>query len=268
MYKSLLLRFVLKQGGRSGVYLRRQDHDDARPCGREKRLYLVNACRFLSAKPSVITASKFILLNDHSSIFLYCTLMMALRIGRYATWENGPPKTLTASRRRRGVDSVKCIIEKIETHSIIVDWITSPSSTKTPSKTIPKQELSKITRINPSANPRPNACDRVKVIPDGMSTVSTFKEFFSDLTEQYGGRFKKLNAREVEALSTPCENCSKALQRDLKQSTTTAKAAKIARLSDSETKESECVSSRCPSASEAPVSFLHFTYSVFISEIV
>ncbi|KIH65015.1 hypothetical protein ANCDUO_04664 [Ancylostoma duodenale] len=59
--------------------------------------------------------------------------------------------------------------------------------------------------------------------PPSSFQVSTFKEFFSDLTEQYGGRFKK--------------------------------AAKIARLSDysaEQTKESECVSSRGPPASEAP----------------
>ncbi|EYB83488.1 hypothetical protein Y032_0334g2831 [Ancylostoma ceylanicum] len=215
-------RFVVKEGGRSGVYLRRQDHAD------DGKALVPGECVSISVSEA---------------------------IGRSATWENGPPKTLTASRRRRGVDSVKCVIEKIETHSIIVDWITSPSSTKTPPKTIPKQELSKITRIDPSANPRPNTCDRVKVIPDGMSTVSTFKEFFADLTEQYGSRFQKLNAREVEALSTPCENCSKALQRELKQSTATAKAAKIARLSDyspEQTKESECVSSRGPPSSEVP----------------
>ncbi|EPB67871.1 hypothetical protein ANCCEY_13036 [Ancylostoma ceylanicum] len=165
-------RFVVKEGGRSGVYLRRQDHAD------DGKALVPGECVSISVSEA---------------------------IGRSATWENGPPKTLTASRRRRGVDSVKCVIEK----------------------------------------------------------VSTFKEFFADLTEQYGSRFQKLNAREVEALSTPCENCSKALQRELKQSTATAKnlgtgsikAAKIARLSDyspEQTKESECVSSRGPPSSEVP----------------
>ncbi|CAJ0599510.1 unnamed protein product [Cylicocyclus nassatus] len=215
-------RFVVKEGGRSGVYLRRQDHGD------DGKALVPGECVSISISEA---------------------------IGRSATWEGAPPKTLTASRRRRGVGSVKCVIEKIETHSIIVDWITSPSSTRSPPKTIPKNELSKVTRIDPSANPRPSTCDRVKVVPDGLSTVCTFKEFFSDLTQQCADRFKKLIARDDEVLSTPCENCSKALQKDVKQNTTTAKAAKIARLSSSaeQVKEAEANSSQTPISSEAPM---------------
>ncbi|KAK6742185.1 hypothetical protein RB195_009822 [Necator americanus] len=214
-------RFVVKEGGRSGVYLRRQDHSD------DGKALVPGECVSISVSEA---------------------------IGRSATWENGPPKTLTTSKRRRGVGSVRCVIEKIETHSIVVDWITSPSSTKTPPKTIPKQDLSRVTRIDPSANPRPSTCDRVKVVPDGLSTVCTFKEFLSDLTAQYGNRFRKLKARDDEALATPCENCSKALQRELKQNTSTAKAAKIARLSDfsEQAKEFECVSAQSVPKQEAP----------------
>ncbi|VDM67643.1 unnamed protein product [Strongylus vulgaris] len=211
--------FVVKEGGRNGVYLRRQDRSD------DGKALVPGECVSLSISEA---------------------------IGRSATWEGTPPKTLTASRRRRGAGNVKCVIEKIETHSIIVDWITSPSSTRSPPKTIPKNELNKVTRIDPSANPRPSTCDRVKVVPDGLSTVCTFKEFFSDLTQQCGDRFKKLLARDDEALSTPCENCSKALQKDLKQNTTSVKAPKIARLSKSleQIKEGEAVSSQSTVPSE------------------
>ncbi|VDM83061.1 unnamed protein product [Strongylus vulgaris] len=97
-------------------------------------------------------------------------------------------------------------------------------STKNP-HCFEETERCRVTRIDPSANPRPSTCDRVKVVPDGLSTVCTFKEFFSDLTQQCGDRFKKLLARDDEALSTPCENCSKALQKDLKQNTTSVKMA-------------------------------------------
>ncbi|VDL63420.1 unnamed protein product [Nippostrongylus brasiliensis] len=147
-------RFVVKEGGRSGVFLCRQDRSDD---------------------------SKALVPGERVSI----------AIGRSAVWEQKPPRTLTCSRRRRATEGIKCVIEKIETNSLLVEWIMSPSSSVKPPKIIPKSEVDKVARIDPSANPRPSTCDRIKVVPDDFSTVVTAKEYFSSLSAQYGNVFKK-----------------------------------------------------------------------------
>ncbi|KAK6011170.1 hypothetical protein OSTOST_23756, partial [Ostertagia ostertagi] len=187
-------------------------------------------------------------------------------LGRSAFWEQKPPRTLTCSRRRRAAEGIKCVIEKvnttvcnrenvygslikylqIETNSLLVDWIMSPSSTIKPPKVIPKSEIPKVSRIDPSANPRPSTCDRIKILVDDSSTVVTLREYFADLTEQYGSLFRKLLAKSDESARPQCDSCSIPYQKEHEQSSPTAKAAKIARLSDDTTpqqgKESVSVS--------------------------
>ncbi|KAK6031365.1 hypothetical protein OSTOST_02488 [Ostertagia ostertagi] len=206
-------RFVVKEGGRSGVFLCRQERSDE---------------------------SKALVPGERVSIAISDAL------GRSAFWEQKPPRTLTCSRRRRAAEGIKCVIEKIETNSLLVDWIMSPSSTIKPPKVIPKSEIPKVSRIDPSANPRPSTCDRIKILVDDSSTVVTLREYFADLTEQYGSLFRKLLAKSDESARPQCDSCSIPYQKEHEQSSPTAKAAKIARLSDDTTpqqgKESVSVS--------------------------
>ncbi|KJH46279.1 hypothetical protein DICVIV_07667 [Dictyocaulus viviparus] len=103
-------RFVVREGRRYGVFLCREERSD----------------RMKALVPGECVA---ISIND--------------ALGRFATWEQTPPRSLTCSTRRRTTESIKCVIEKIETHSLIVNWITSPSSTTSPPKIIPKSEIMK-----------------------------------------------------------------------------------------------------------------------------
>ncbi|XGW15653.1 hypothetical protein V3C99_001249 [Haemonchus contortus] len=195
-------RFVVKEGGRTGVFLCRQDRSDE---------------------------SKALVPGERVSIAISDAL------GRSATWEQKPPRTLTCARRRRATEGIKCVIEKIETNSLLVDWIMSPSSTTKPPKVIPKSEISRVSRVDPSANPRPSTCDRVKILPDDLSTVVTVKEYFAGLRDQYGSFFRKLLAKDDDSIPPSCENCSIPNQKEHEQRSPTAKAAKIARLSDDTT---------------------------------
>ncbi|KAK5982092.1 Ubiquitin--protein ligase [Trichostrongylus colubriformis] len=222
-------RFVVKEGGRSGVFLCRQDRSDE---------------------------SKALVPGERVSIALSDAL------GRSASWEQKPPRTLTCSRRRRATEGIKCVIEKIETNSLIVDWIMSPSSTTKPSKVIPKSEIPKVTRIDPSANPRPSTCDRVKIMPDDSSTASfysfvvTINEYFTGLTDQYRPSFRKLLAKNDKSGLLQPGKSSARCQKEQKEEevTVTVKAAKIARLSAEVTlqgKEGDSVSA--PSVAECEV---------------
>lgn len=98
----------MKEGGRSGVYLRRQDHAD------DGKALVPGECVSISVSEAIgIHFVNIIYSTFMITVPFCCVLMTVVPIGRSATWENGPPKTLTASRRRRGVDSVKCVIEKV-----------------------------------------------------------------------------------------------------------------------------------------------------------
>ncbi|WKX99358.1 hypothetical protein Q1695_014328 [Nippostrongylus brasiliensis] len=220
-------RFVVKEGGRSGVFLCRQDRSDD---------------------------SKALVPGERVSIAIGDALGERRKpfLGRSAVWEQKPPRTLTCSRRRRATEGIKCVIEKIETNSLLVEWIMSPSSSVKPPKIIPKSEVDKVARIDPSANPRPSTCDRIKVVPDDFSTVVTAKEYFSSLSAQYGNVFKKLVTKDAQ--SSQCENCSTQLRKDTKEDAPTAKAAKIARMSNSGShQESESTTTSTHNAHENEV---------------
>ncbi|KAJ1347240.1 hypothetical protein KIN20_002257 [Parelaphostrongylus tenuis] len=213
-------RFVVREGGRNGVFLHRRDRSDARKA-------------LVPGEHVVISIGEAIGIQIYLRVFCV-QISNRVQIGCVVmqVWEQQPPKSITCLRRRRVTEGVRCVIEKVETHSLIVEWIMSPSSTNRPPRIIPKSEVGNVIHFDSSVNSRLTVGDRVKITPDSLSTVITREEFFTDLTNQFKDSFEKLISKEDHPL-THSEVYSQSSQLDVKKSPI-AKGAKVACMSDTE----------------------------------